>query len=125
MIPHIEFSLKRERARQRPPSGLAELSFYERGDASTHYLCIFGIFRLGQDADDRFGARRPNEHAAAVSQPCGNTTDLVENRPRELVPGNSHVLLHLRIERHHRGRFAERPPLNRTAEEESGREPIT
>ena len=59
---------KRERARRRPPSGLAELSFHERGDASTQLLCIFRIFRLGQDAHDGLRSRTPHEDAPVLAE---------------------------------------------------------
>ena len=77
---------KRERARRRPPSGSAELSFHERGDASTQLLCIFRIFRLGEDAHERLRAgRRERARDHDRRAPAFSAVDLVENDLRELA----------------------------------------
>ena len=48
-------------------------------------LCIFGIFRLGQDAHDGLGAGGPHEHAAACAELGVQPVGLLHDRRREVA----------------------------------------
>src|SRR6266545_2596384 len=92
-----------------PYVGLAELSRHEPRDRSTDFPCFFGGFGLGEDTDDGFGARGADEDTAAIAEHGSQALGLVEDRLRYLPPGDSDVLLRLRIAAHDCNRLAQRP----------------
>ena len=115
---------KRERARRRPPSGSAELSFHERGDASTEVFGILRILRLCQDANDGLRARRPHEDAAPLAERLVETIDLGQHRARDARVRHADVPRDLRVTRHDGDGIAHGASAHGTAQEQRGREAV-
>src|SRR3954447_26029688 len=135
MIPHIR-SLLAQPARppglppKSPPEDAesralaAELSSHESSDASTGLIRQLPIFGLREDSDQRFSAGRPNQDPTLALPGLVEALDLFEDGRRERLLADGNVLLRLWPAGHHACRLAELPPLERTAQEEPGGEPV-
>src|SRR3954466_9061294 len=97
----------------------AELSSYERGDPIREFAGLSLSPGFGEEPNDGFGARRPDEDACAAVEFAVQSLNLLEQRGRKRAVERE-VLLHLREGRHLRRGFGEPAAADRVAEQERG-----
>ena len=97
----------------------------EIGDASTELRGLLCALGLGEHPYERLGPGGPHEHASAAVELGVEAFDLLDDAPGNLEARERHVLLRLGIARHDRDRFGERAAVERSAEREGSRQPVT
>src|SRR5829696_10023314 len=132
MIPHIWELLRfpprdRDAPSKRTKPGRAascvggrstELSTNESRDPTTEPGRFLLRGGFGENPNQRFGARGPDQDPPRSVQLGVQPLDLLAKLERKLSHAGRNVLLHLDERRHHRRRLCERPPLERPAEKQ-------
>src|SRR6476646_4331188 len=123
MIPHMPSTSLWKRkspafATPRVGGRSTELSSNQVADRSRQLLCLLEIARFSQDTDDRLGPGGTDENAPLSRQFLVRSLHFREQGRGQALRRDRDVFLDLRVARHDGGGLGERPPSQRTAEEE-------
>src|ERR687897_2425638 len=103
----------------------AELSSNESTDFTTELVRFKTRFRFGQHTYDRLGPGRPDEHTPCSLERLVHALDLLQDRHRQGLRDNRHILFCLWIALQDGHCFAQRASLDGGAEDERGGQAVT